>query len=258
MVLRRFREHVIDHNWFAVAIDLMIVVVGVFLGTQANNWNQDRIERATATDYRRQILANIEVNEVDLTARIAYYDRVRQHAVAALRALQNRGAALGEPFLMDAYHGSQVWLRPFERTAYDEMLSNGVASDIGSASLRGALSGYYVGARGFDTTVQSTTPYRERLRRIMDFDVQQGMSKHCNDIVRHLPTGGQIAILNDQCKLGLDPALIAKSARKIQMAPQLDEDLTRNIVDLDQKLALFERMLRSAHQLRHQLESASS
>ena len=45
MVLRRFREHVIDHNWFAVAVDLAIVVVGVFLGTQVSNWNAARIDR---------------------------------------------------------------------------------------------------------------------------------------------------------------------------------------------------------------------
>ena len=45
MVIHRIREHVAHHNWFAVAVDLAIVVVGVFLGTQANNWNQDRIDR---------------------------------------------------------------------------------------------------------------------------------------------------------------------------------------------------------------------
>ena len=33
MVVRRIRDHVATHNWFAVAIDLAIVVVGVFLGT---------------------------------------------------------------------------------------------------------------------------------------------------------------------------------------------------------------------------------
>ena len=32
MVIRRIREHVATQNWFAVAIDLVIVVLGVFLG----------------------------------------------------------------------------------------------------------------------------------------------------------------------------------------------------------------------------------
>jgi hypothetical protein len=32
MILRRLREHVTHHNWFAVTIDFAIVVVGVFVG----------------------------------------------------------------------------------------------------------------------------------------------------------------------------------------------------------------------------------
>ena len=44
MVVRRIREHVATHNWFAVSVDLLIVVAGVFLGIQASNWNEARIE----------------------------------------------------------------------------------------------------------------------------------------------------------------------------------------------------------------------
>jgi len=45
MVIRRIRDHVADQNWFAVAVDLGIVVAGVFLGTQVSNWNASRQDR---------------------------------------------------------------------------------------------------------------------------------------------------------------------------------------------------------------------
>ena len=32
MAVRRFRDHIIAHNWFAVGIDVAVVVLGVFLG----------------------------------------------------------------------------------------------------------------------------------------------------------------------------------------------------------------------------------
>ena len=32
MILRRIREHIVHHNWFAVAVDFVIVVLGVFVG----------------------------------------------------------------------------------------------------------------------------------------------------------------------------------------------------------------------------------
>ena len=40
MILRRVAEHVKAQNWFAVAIDFVIVVVGVFIGIQVSNWNE--------------------------------------------------------------------------------------------------------------------------------------------------------------------------------------------------------------------------
>lgn len=258
MVIRRIREHVATHNWFAVMIDLAIVVIGVFLGTQVNNWNLGRIDRANAGEYRRQIIANIEVNEADAIARIAYYRQVRAHAVAALRALQQPGAPPSEPFLIDAYQASQAFLRPFEQTAYEELISSGVIRQVGDSETRAKLSAYYVSARGFDNTALSMTAYRDRLRRIMDFDVQERIRARCDDIARLSPGGSVGVSLPTHCDLGLDPALAARAVEELRSAPELAQDLTRHIGDLDQKLALFDRTLRAARSLRATLERTSA
>lgn len=42
MILRRVIAHVKAQNWFAVAIDFVIVVLGVFIGIQVANWNAAR------------------------------------------------------------------------------------------------------------------------------------------------------------------------------------------------------------------------
>ena len=46
---RRIAEHVKTHNWFAVAIDFVIVVIGVFVGVQVSNWNDGAAERRRTT-----------------------------------------------------------------------------------------------------------------------------------------------------------------------------------------------------------------
>ena len=208
-MLRRFREHAARQDWFAIGVDVAIVVVGVFLGLQANNWNQARIERAEAREYRAQIIDDLRANEIDVGMRAHYYRQVQEHAIAALNALKDPSASLGEPFLVDAYQASQVWLRPFERTAYDELQGSGVARKIADARTRAQLSGYYVGARGFDARIGEVTSYRETLRRAMDLDVQERMRSRCDDIVRNFSGGVQAAAYPTPATL----ALIQRSSR---------------------------------------------
>lgn len=45
MLLRRVTDHVKDQNWFAVTLDFIIVVVGVFVGLQAQEWREDVASR---------------------------------------------------------------------------------------------------------------------------------------------------------------------------------------------------------------------
>ena len=136
MVIRRIREHVATHNWFAVAVDLLIVVLGVFIGLQVNNWNQARLERAAAADYRRQIIDDLKSNEADIAGRKAYYEAVRRHALAALAAIEEPSRPRGEAFLIAAYQASQVWLRPLTRTGYDEMIGAGLGHSGGDRATR--------------------------------------------------------------------------------------------------------------------------
>ena len=46
MIVRRIAQHVREQNWTAVAIDFVIVVVGVFIGIQVSNWNDARKAQA--------------------------------------------------------------------------------------------------------------------------------------------------------------------------------------------------------------------
>jgi hypothetical protein len=45
MILRRISENLRSQNWFAVIVELFIVVIGVFMGLQVQDWNEVRKER---------------------------------------------------------------------------------------------------------------------------------------------------------------------------------------------------------------------
>ena len=45
MILRRLTDSFRKQDWFTVAVETLIVVLGVFLGLQVNNWNAARVMR---------------------------------------------------------------------------------------------------------------------------------------------------------------------------------------------------------------------
>jgi hypothetical protein len=249
MVIRRIREHVAGHNWFAVAVDLAIVIIGVFIGIQASNWNAARIERGEVRAYKAQIIQNLKSNEREIAARGAYYRQARVHALATLRDLDGNPAG-DEAFLIDAYQASQVWPVRMERSAYDEMIASGLAKSFGDSDIRQRLSQYYTLLPQFEATVTGTTSYRERIRREMKYAVQERLRGRCDDEGRRFADGFVLLTLPEKCRLDLSPALVTLATTRLRASVGLEQDLTRHIGDLDQKISLFDRRLQLARELR--------
>jgi len=59
MILRRVIEHFRKQEWTAIAIDFLIVVMGVFIGIQVANWNAVRRDRADERLYLEQLHEDI-------------------------------------------------------------------------------------------------------------------------------------------------------------------------------------------------------
>jgi hypothetical protein len=72
MLLRRVTQDVKNQNWTAVGIDFLIVVVGVFIGIQVANWNNERQDRADEVYYLERILNDID-DSIHNNARVVDY-----------------------------------------------------------------------------------------------------------------------------------------------------------------------------------------
>lgn len=60
MILRRFIKHVRNENWFAVSLDFMVVVIGIFIGMQVTEWNSDRKDRHLEDIYLERLARDIQ------------------------------------------------------------------------------------------------------------------------------------------------------------------------------------------------------
>lgn len=256
VLLRRIREHATSHNWFAVAIDLVIVVLGVFLGIQVNNWNQARIASDTGRIYRERLIADLRFNEVDMERRAAYFTQVQRFGEAALAALDGSSLALSdEEFIVAAYQATQITPRPFDRHTYDELLATGQINLIGSIALRDKVARFYLNAAASDETFMNKTPYREIMRRAIPYLVQQRIRANCAETRELDSQGSVINRLPEHCTLNLPRQQLASAAARLRAIPELDQDLTRTLGDIDQKLTLFRANRDRARGLEREIEA---
>jgi hypothetical protein len=256
IILRRLRGHIAHHDWFAVSIDFLIVVVGVFVGIQASNWNQARITRQQAREYRAMLLSDLNTNVANLVSRKRYYAWVRSEALATRTALHRPSSELGEQFLIDAYQASQVQPWVLKRSTYDQIVSTGAMATLGNAQLRSQIANYYVGAEIGGANIASLPPYREILRRIMPYEVQERLRAVCNERVVADQDGTAHVEIPTNCTLHLDPATVAKAITQIHDWPGLELDLNRWLVDLDQKSLSVDALAKTADQLETELRRA--
>ena len=66
MILRRVIAHFRKQEWTAIALDFLIVVIGVFVGLQVNNWNEAVNDRQREKAVLRAMLEDISVTSRSL------------------------------------------------------------------------------------------------------------------------------------------------------------------------------------------------
>jgi hypothetical protein len=256
MILRRVREHVAHHNWFAVAIDLAVVIVGVFFGMQVNNWNQARLDRRQAHEYREMLIDDLQTNQKNLALRKRYYQWVRREALKTLAAMAEPPSALGEQFLVDSYQASQILPWSLKRSTYDQIIAAGDIGHLGDAALRDQIGNYYVGADTTGANLATVMSYHETLRRAMPYAAQLVIRTDCGEKIGENAQGEPEMTLPEDCKIRLDPAIVRQAVDQVRGMPGLSLDLNRQLVDLDQKLISVDGIARRSRALEHALEQA--
>ncbi|MEM6912911.1 MAG: hypothetical protein AAF511_02935 [Pseudomonadota bacterium] len=87
MILRSLTEHVRTQNWFAVGLDFLIVVVGVFIGIQVSNWNAARLERVIERDTLIRLYADFQESIAGLDRDLRFLEQQLADQQVVIRSL---------------------------------------------------------------------------------------------------------------------------------------------------------------------------
>jgi hypothetical protein len=144
MILRRVMAHFQKQEWAAIAIDFVIVVLGVFIGLQVQAFAVERDRQKSERGYLTRLHGEIE----QLLETRARYDRSRTtfsaDLLGAVQVLNDaNGTALLSPEQCDAVAGSaHTTVPPAELPTVAELLSAGRLDQLSSATVRTAIVTY--------------------------------------------------------------------------------------------------------------------
>jgi hypothetical protein len=159
MILRRLTQHVKNQNWTAIALEFLIVVLGVFLGLQASNWNETRQLSARETVLKGQLITDVNLILDETREKITLLEGSSSDIEWLMAAFAQPDVSLTEDDL--EAHGSILHLpAPAERSpAYLEAQNSGGLSLIKDADLRTALVKWDRQMEATDTTQLAIREY---------------------------------------------------------------------------------------------------
>ena len=214
MILRRLAQSLKEQNWTAISVEFVLLVLGVFLGIQAANWNEARQERALEAEYLARLQRDFGAIDARLTINATRWEF---NASAPIRLINDLDAfrqqgAWPRPKAemlrdLDATMGSRI---PAPRAAsYVELLSAGRLGLLRDSRLREALADYDTQAaftlKAYDVLMQRADPQRPILVKHLRFD--RGAHPAQIDPENILRNGGDPWADVDLAQLAADPGL---------------------------------------------------
>jgi len=225
MFVRRLTTSLKEQHWMTIAIELIIVIVGVFVGNQVSNWNEARIEKRQTQRMVDQLRPEIQ-NQFDFfdSAR-TYYRTTRPYADQALSGWARDPRVSDNQFVIAAYQASQIygiginaqnWALTFGGNQMREIEDPRIRKDLAVV-----MTADYEPV-GFNAMA---TPYRQHVRQVIPAAIQDQIRTHCGDrnVIRE---GAQfLVVLPPKCDLKLNPAEAAKAAAALRAHPELVAEL---------------------------------
>lgn len=179
MILRSVTKHVKEQNWFAVGLDLLIVVFGVFIGLQVANWNESLHDKDRAAAYLNRIHADILSDIDNYQTRTNFWGEVKAYGLTGLGYVNGKEEKKHSSWeiLLAFYQASQISEFYTKLSTYNELTSSGDFRLINNIKLRDSLTVYYTNAG--NPAMTERPKYREGIRGVVPVNIQLYIWENC-------------------------------------------------------------------------------
>lgn len=171
MLLRSITKHIKDQNWFAVALDFVIVVFGVFVGLQVQQWVIENQRQSNEHQYLIRLHDEVEL----LIKSREHYDQSRPRDSAYLQEAVNILSSEVTDAKLEKIHcdaiaaSSHTTIPPADLPTIRELLSSARLDQILSSEIRQAILSYSQHVTRARDLITITAEHNVDLSRIYSF-----------------------------------------------------------------------------------------
>ena len=219
MILRRVIKHMKNQEWTAIALDFLIVVIGVFVGLQVNNWNEARTLKDRETELLTALRTDIQLTLDATQAKILSFEQVGEAGARALAFLENGQSCEDAcwPVVVDFFHASQWQKLRLNRSTYDDMRRLGLPR---SRELINAVESYYTQNESLAFTLDEAPDYRAIVRGLIPLAIHDAYWVGCFKVEVDIES-----YLLD-CPQAVSNEVAAQTAAAITAEPRIKPTLT--------------------------------
>lgn len=220
MLLRSISKHVKDQNWFAVALDFFIVVVGILLAFQITNWSSGRALDAKERELLIELKHEIESDIVTAVVLSEHFENVHAAAKRSIVFI-NSDADCGElcwPVVADFFHASHWFPVAINRGAFEDMRRQGLPR---SRDVVAAVEGYHAQNHINAFVLDGLPAYRENVRSVLPVSIHEAYWSTCWSLNTGVET-----INYDDCPQGVSNEIAAQAVEAIIQHKDIRSSLT--------------------------------
>lgn len=155
MIIKRMARFIREHDWFAVFVEIIVVVVGLMLALQLDGWVEQRGERQKEAEYVQRLISDMEMDVAAIQRAIDIASMRLRLADLLMEVSREPAVAITRPveFVGAVNQAAYTYTPSLTSHTFEDLRSTGNMRLLLDQDLKDALYDYY----GYD---QSQRQYR--------------------------------------------------------------------------------------------------
>ena len=145
MIIRRLAGFIRQHDWFAVTIEVLVVIVGLLLAFQLDRWWEQRGERLKEAEFVVRLAADVASDTESIDQAIELATMRKGMAELLMDVAEDPSAATRDPvrFVAAVQQAAYTFAPILSAYTFEEMRSTGSLRLLRDPEVKNALYSYY-------------------------------------------------------------------------------------------------------------------